>query len=486
MAGRCRADLLPDTAIGRRRRSPAHRRVRRARSWPSGSARRCSSTTRRHLRGPLPRGRGRLRRRRRLRVQGLPLPGHGPPRATRRACTSTWPPAASSTWRWRPASPPSASCCTATTSRSPSCARPAPPASAASWSTASTSSTASPPSTRRTAWRPKVLIRVTPGVEAHTHEFVRTGQVDSKFGFGVAVGRRRPRGGPGPGLARPSSSSACTCTSAARCSWPTSSTRRSRWWRRWVRELGLPELSIGGGLGVAYVEGEEAPTITEWGDGHRVGLPRRRHRRHASRPSPAGPSSPRPPSPSTRSAPIKDVPGIRTYVSVDGGMSDNPRPVLYGSGYEAFLPRRRRCRPAPAGDGGGQALRVGRRARARRPGAGRPRRRRRAGHPGHRRLRPLDGLQLQQGAPPGRGVRGRRARPARCVRRETARRPAAPRRPALVRARNVDSGGPAAGQSPLPDGRRDRPRSRIAHRRVRPVRAWACWAAATSARPWSR
>lgn len=36
---------------------------------------------------------------------------------------------------------------------------------------------------------------------------------------------------------------------------------------------------------------------------------------------------------------IKRLPGIRTYVSVDGGMSDNPRPVLYGSGYETFLPR---------------------------------------------------------------------------------------------------------------------------------------------------
>ncbi|MCL4422967.1 MAG: diaminopimelate decarboxylase, partial [Actinobacteria bacterium] len=36
---------------------------------------------------------------------------------------------------------------------------------------------------------------------------------------------------------------------------------------------------------------------------------------------------------------IKKLPGIRTYVAVDGGMSDNPRPVLYGSGYEAFLPR---------------------------------------------------------------------------------------------------------------------------------------------------
>ena len=36
---------------------------------------------------------------------------------------------------------------------------------------------------------------------------------------------------------------------------------------------------------------------------------------------------------------IKDLEGIRTYVAVDGGMSDNPRPVLYGSGYETFLPR---------------------------------------------------------------------------------------------------------------------------------------------------
>ena len=36
---------------------------------------------------------------------------------------------------------------------------------------------------------------------------------------------------------------------------------------------------------------------------------------------------------------MKALDGIRTYVSVDGGMSDNPRPVLYGSGYETFLPR---------------------------------------------------------------------------------------------------------------------------------------------------
>ena len=37
---------------------------------------------------------------------------------------------------------------------------------------------------------------------------------------------------------------------------------------------------------------------------------------------------------------VKDLPGIGTYVAVDGGMSDNPRPVLYGAGYEAYLPAR--------------------------------------------------------------------------------------------------------------------------------------------------
>jgi diaminopimelate decarboxylase len=36
---------------------------------------------------------------------------------------------------------------------------------------------------------------------------------------------------------------------------------------------------------------------------------------------------------------MKEIPSVRTYVAVDGGMSDNPRPVLYGSGYEAFLVR---------------------------------------------------------------------------------------------------------------------------------------------------
>ncbi|MGH9275540.1 MAG: diaminopimelate decarboxylase [Acidimicrobiales bacterium] len=184
---------------------------------------------------------------------------------------------------------------------------------------------------------PKVLIRGTPGVEAHTHEFVRTGQVDSKFGFGVAVGdaaRAMARAQDSPsvelvGLHMHIGSQVFVADffhQAVEVVAP------------WVRELDLPELSIGGGLGVAYVEGEEAPSITEWGTAvvdacREAGI--------------AGRVLAEPGRSIVAQAAvtlytvgtIKDVPGVRTYVSVDGGMSDNPRPVLYGSGYETVLPR---------------------------------------------------------------------------------------------------------------------------------------------------
>ncbi len=102
--------------------------------------------------------------------------------------------------------------------------------------------------------------------------------------------------------------------------------------------LGLPELVVGGGLGVPYVEGEEGATITQWasvvqkamadaGVTARIGI-------EPGRAIAAGAAITL-----YTVGTVKDLPGIRTYVAVDGGMSDNPRPVLYGSGYEAFLPR---------------------------------------------------------------------------------------------------------------------------------------------------
>jgi diaminopimelate decarboxylase len=106
----------------------------------------------------------------------------------------------------------------------------------------------------------------------------------------------------------------------------------------WVRDLDLPELSLGGGLGVPYVAGEEAPTLSQWG---RVVIDACREAGIRARVTaePGRVIAARAAVTLYTAGTVKDIPGVRTYVAVDGGMSDNPRPVLYGSGYEAFLPR---------------------------------------------------------------------------------------------------------------------------------------------------
>jgi len=105
-----------------------------------------------------------------------------------------------------------------------------------------------------------------------------------------------------------------------------------------VKPLDVEELCLGGGLGVPYVEGEEAPSITEWAAVLRravadAGITARVTAEPGRAIAAAAGLT------LYRVGTIKDIPGVRSYVSVDGGMSDNPRPVLYGSGYEAFLPR---------------------------------------------------------------------------------------------------------------------------------------------------
>ena len=184
---------------------------------------------------------------------------------------------------------------------------------------------------------PQVLLRITPGIEAHTHEFVMTGQEDSKFGFGLhsgAAGRAIELASASPavdlvGLHMHIGSQVFVADSfhdAVAAMAP------------FVDAHGLPEFSIGGGLGVPYVEGESAPTITEWGGAIQAGC---RDAGITARITAE-------PGRSIVAAAavtlytvgtVKTIPGVRTYVSVDGGMSDNPRPVLYGSGYETFLPR---------------------------------------------------------------------------------------------------------------------------------------------------
>jgi diaminopimelate decarboxylase len=188
-----------------------------------------------------------------------------------------------------------------------------------------------------TGVRPPVLLRVTPGVEAHTHEFIATGQDDSKFGFTVSSGaaeRAVERAASSPsvelaGIHAHIGSQVFRLPSFAQSVEVIAG---------FAKPYGLPELSVGGGLGVAYVTGEEAPTITQWA--------RAVHEACAAAGVTARVSAEPGRSIVATAAvtlytvgTIKHLPGIRTYLSVDGGMSDNPRPVLYGSGYEAFLPR---------------------------------------------------------------------------------------------------------------------------------------------------
>jgi diaminopimelate decarboxylase len=184
---------------------------------------------------------------------------------------------------------------------------------------------------------PEILLRATPGVEAHTHEFVQTGQTDSKFGFGVAAGDlakavERATASPGVDLVGVHLHIGSQVFVADFFRQAVAVVAP------WVRDLGLPELSVGGGLGVPYVVGEEAPSLSQWG---RVVIDACRAEGITSRVTaePGRAIAAQAAVTLYSVGTVKDVPGIRTYVAVDGGMSDNPRPVLYGSGYETFLPR---------------------------------------------------------------------------------------------------------------------------------------------------
>ena len=182
---------------------------------------------------------------------------------------------------------------------------------------------------------PTVLIRVNPGLEAHTHEFLQTGVSDSKFGISIVDGEAARA----IARARTMFNFVGIHAHVGSQVFDIDSIERSiETLASFANSIDLDELSIGGGLGVAYVEGEHAPTITEWGAAVRRAVSASgMDARVTAEPGRAIVAS----SAITvyQVGTIKEIPGVRTYVSVDGGMSDNPRPVLYGSGYEAFLPR---------------------------------------------------------------------------------------------------------------------------------------------------
>ncbi len=197
--------------------------------------------------------------------------------------------------------------------------------------------------------RPQVMIRVTVGVEAHTHEYIATAHEDQKFGFSLASGAafdaaQRVLADGVLDLVGLHSHIGSQIFDTAGFE---VSARRVLSLHDEIRvRLGveLPELDLGGGFGIAYTSADDPATPADLAD-HLVTIIAHECRarglavpRLAVEPGRAivGPAMVT----LYRVGTVKDVDGIRTYVSVDGGMSDNIRPALYDASYSATLANR--------------------------------------------------------------------------------------------------------------------------------------------------
>jgi diaminopimelate decarboxylase len=187
------------------------------------------------------------------------------------------------------------------------------------------------------------MLRFTPGIECHTHEYIRTGHLDSKFGFdpdqleGVLQHLVGCPWGRLTGLhahigsqifeLQPHRDLAGVMADALAL----------------ARSLGHPvsDLNVGGGLGIRYIASDDPPSIESWVrtvaeavaaacEERGLALPRLLCEPGRSLVATAGVTV-------YEVGSRKDIPGLRTYLSVDGGMSDNPRPITYQSQYTAVL-----------------------------------------------------------------------------------------------------------------------------------------------------
>jgi diaminopimelate decarboxylase len=192
----------------------------------------------------------------------------------------------------------------------------------------------------------RVLVRVTPGVEADTHPAIRTAHHGSKFGLPPeqaleAVARARAAGLEAAGLHVHIGSQLLDDAAAIETvEWLAGFAERGREELNWTPHI----VDLGGGLGIQYVEGRVPPSIADF-----VGtLTRHLETQWSS----SGLPSPQLVIEPGRSivgragitlyevGAVKAVADSTTYVAVDGGMSDNPRPQLYQAQYTGLLANR--------------------------------------------------------------------------------------------------------------------------------------------------
>lgn len=194
-----------------------------------------------------------------------------------------------------------------------------------------------------------ILLRITPGVEAHTHEYIQTGQIDSKFGFTLPNGQAleavqtalRMEHVVLEGL---------HCHIGSQIFEPESFAHTARIMLRFMEQVRrvtkkqLRELNLGGGFGIFYSEGDVPPATEEFvsaiagalhDESEKLDFPVPKVIVEPGR-SIVGPAG----STLYTVGSIKEIPGVRRYLAVDGGMTDNIRPALYQAQYEAVLANR--------------------------------------------------------------------------------------------------------------------------------------------------
>lgn len=205
---------------------------------------------------------------------------------------------------------------------------------------------------RRMRLTAPVILRITPGIDAHTHEYIKTGHIDTKFGFVLENGQAMQA--VKKALAMPN-----VAVKGLHCHIGSQifelepfalAARRMVEFMASIREetgVTLEELDLGGGFGIVYQDQDSPPAVAGYMNAIAGAVT------HAA-------TKAQFPLPTVIIEPgrsivgeagttlytvgaVKEIPGVRTYMAVDGGMGDNPRPALYGAKYSAMIANKAAC-----------------------------------------------------------------------------------------------------------------------------------------------
>lgn len=195
----------------------------------------------------------------------------------------------------------------------------------------------------------EILLRIKPGIDAHTHNFIRTGQIDSKFGLALETGEAME--GVKEALAAESVTlRGLHCHIGSQIFSVDPFVHAAEVMMGFLGQIKaetgveLPELNLGGGFGILYTDEDEPVPFGDYMEPVSRAVKASAEKLGLSQPfvliepgrsivGEAGTTL-------YTVGSVKEIPDIRTYVSVDGGMGDNPRYILYQAKYDMILANR--------------------------------------------------------------------------------------------------------------------------------------------------